>query len=296
MNISIICPLYNAENYIKRLHESLLKQKNIKIESINYVLTESSDNSEQILNDLKANYTKIKREQFSHSLIREKSAMKASGDIIVFITQDIIIKDEFWLYNLTKDIINDNCEASFSRQICDSEGIERYIRPKNYPDKSRIVTKNDIQKLGLMTFFFSDAASAVRKSIFIELNGYDAKDLVTNEDMYLAYKIIMNGYRIKYCADSIIIHSHKFTLKQLYKRYYNTGIFFKENSYLQKYNINNSGIELTKYVIKKAIENKDYKTLFNLIPNFAARFLGMYIGKKKNIRMNKYDSGKYYNS
>ncbi len=49
------------------------------------------------------------------------------------------------------------------------------------------------------------------------------------------HKLIMDGYKIKYCADSKVIHSHNFTLKQLYKRYYDTGKFLKENSYLDKY-------------------------------------------------------------
>ena len=76
----------------------------------------------------------------------------------------------------------------------------------------------------------------LNKKVFKKLKGYDNKNLPTNEDMYIAYKLITNGYRIKYCADSIVEHSHKFTFKQLYKRYYDTGIFFKQNSYLNDYN------------------------------------------------------------
>ena len=41
MNIDIICPLYNAEKDIENLHSSLLKQINIQINEIKYVLTES---------------------------------------------------------------------------------------------------------------------------------------------------------------------------------------------------------------------------------------------------------------
>ena len=279
MNISIICPLYNAEKYAENLDKSLKMQKKVNLESINYILTESIDDTEVILKKLKAKYTQISKKEFSHSLTREKAAMESKGDIIVFITQDVIIRDEFWLYNLTKNIISGECEAAFSRQICESKGIEKYIRARNYPKESRIVSKKDINKLGLMTFFFSDASSAIRKDIFEELNGYDNKKLIISEDMYLAYKIIMNDYRIKYCADSIVIHSHKFTLIQLYRRYYDTGVFFKENSYLQKYNANGSGLALTKYVFKQSIKSRDYKTLLNIVPNFAARFIGMQMGK-----------------
>ena len=47
MTIDIICPLYNAEKDINRLHKSLMKQKNVKINEVKYVLTESKDNSEE---------------------------------------------------------------------------------------------------------------------------------------------------------------------------------------------------------------------------------------------------------
>lgn len=288
MNVSIICPLYNAESYLVNLHRSILNQENVDIESIKYILTESTDNTEDILKRINANYEKIRKEEFSHSLTREKAAIEAEGDIIVFISQDIIIKDEYWLYNLTKDIIADNCEAAFSRQISKSSGIEKYIRNRNYPDKSRVVTKNDIEKLGLMTFFFSDSSSAVRKDIFINLHGYDKKKLMMNEDMYLAYKIIMGNYRIKYCSDSIIIHSHEFTSKQLYERYFNAGIFFADNAYLRKYDFKKSGFDLTKFVLKKILKHKDYKATFKLLPNFGIRFIGMKMGEKyEKARLNR---------
>ena len=36
MTIDIICPLYNAEKYIKDLDAILKKQKNVEIKNINY--------------------------------------------------------------------------------------------------------------------------------------------------------------------------------------------------------------------------------------------------------------------
>lgn len=280
MNISIICPLYNAEEYVVSLDSSIKMQKNVNIESIQYLLTESKDKTETILKDINANYIMIEKECFSHSLTRENAAMNAKGDIIVFITQDVIIKDKLWLYNLTKDIEYNKCEAAFSRQVCDNNTIEKYIRPKNYPNKSRIVCKQDINKLGLMTFFFSDASSAIKKDIFTKLRGYDNKNLKINEDMYLAYKLIINGYKIKYCADSVVIHSHKFTYKQLFKRYFDTGVFFADNKYLLNYSANKSGTDLAKSVLISAIKDKNLKVAVSLIPNFAVRFIGMELGKK----------------
>ena len=44
MTIDIICPLYDAENYIENLNKSIIKQKKVEINSIKYVLTKGKDN------------------------------------------------------------------------------------------------------------------------------------------------------------------------------------------------------------------------------------------------------------
>lgn len=278
MTIDIICPLYNAENDIERLNKSLLKQKNVNINEVKYVLTESKDNTEKKLKELKIDYKKIKKEDFSHSLTREKEALNSKADILVFITQDVIIEREDWLYNLTKDIEDGTVDACYSRQLCNNNTIEKYTREHNYPEESKIVSKDDIEKLGLKTFFFSDASSAIKRETFVKLNGYDNKNLVISEDMYIAYKLIMNEYKIKYCADSEVIHSHIFTLKQYYDRYKDTGKFFKENSYLNKYKVNQAGGSMAKYVLKRTIQDKNWSVLVKFIPNMAARFIGMKMG------------------
>ena len=282
MKVNIICPLYNAEDYILDLDKSIKRQKNVKITKINYILTESKDNTEKLLIDNKIKYKKIKREEFSHSLVREKAAMESKSDILVFITQDIVIEDELWLYNLVKDIESGKCHASYSRQISKYNNIEKYTREKNYPDKSSIVSKKDLKKLGLRTFFFSDASSAIKTSIFKELNGYDGKNLPISEDMYIAYKLIMNGCKIKYESDSIVYHSHNFSLKELYDRYKLTGKFFKENSYLDKYGTNKSGGGLAKYILVRVIKDMNIKVLFRYPFDMAARLIGMKVGKMKD--------------
>ena len=280
MNIEIICPLYNAEEYFENLNKSLLMQKKVNLKKITYILTESSDNTENLLKINNCNYKKIRKQDFSHSLVREEAALNSKADIITFVTQDVEIKDDLWLYYLTRDIIAGKCSAAYSRQITKYNNIEKYTREKNYPEESRIVGKKDLEKLGLNTFFFSDASSAIDNKVFKKLNGYDGKNLPTNEDMYIAYKLIMNDYKIKYESKSVVYHSHKFKLKELYNRYKLKGKFFKQNNYLDKYGTNKAGGGLAKYVIKRAISDKNFKVIFRFIPDMAVRYIGMKAGKR----------------
>lgn len=279
MTIDIICPLYNAEKYIRELHKKIEMQRNVNINAINYIVTKGNDNTEEILKKINCKYEIIEKNKFSHSLTREKAAKRCDSDIIVFITQDINIQNENWLYNLTNCIENGECTASYSRQVCSNDTIEKYTREKNYPEEPFIVSKEDIEKKGLQTFFSSDASFAIERKIFDELNYYDGKDMPASEDMYITYKLIINGYKVKYCADSIIEHSHKLTLKQLYNRYYNIGVFFKLNSYLDKYKVKQSGGSMAFYVLKRAMQDRNFKALLRFVPDMATRYIGMKMGK-----------------
>ncbi len=277
--IDIICPLYNAEKYIEKLHASLLSQKKVNINEIKYILTESNDNTEKYLIKNKITYEKISKKDFSHSTVRENAAKQSKADIIVFISQDILIDRDDWLEKLTLPIINGEADASYSRQLTKYNNIEKYTRESNYPEKSRTKSKKDIDELGLKTFFYSDASSAINAKIFKKLNYYDGKKFMFNEDMYIAYKLIMNDYKIKYCADSIVYHSHNFTIKQLYKRYKDSGEFFKQNPYMNKYGTTDSGMNLALYVLKRIIQEHRFVLLMRYPFDMAARFIGMKVGK-----------------
>lgn len=282
MQISIICPLYAAENYIDKLNKNLLSQ-NVDIEDsieIIYILTKSQDSTEEYLINNKLNYKKIHKEDFSHSYTRESMANEFGKDIIVFISQDIYPKNEMWLKNLIAPIKSGETEASFSRQICKYNNIEKYTREFNYKKESRISSKEKIKELGLYTFFYSDASSAVKGEVYKKLKAYDGKKLLINEDMYFAEKLISNGYKIKYCADSEIYHSHDFKLVDLYKRYFDTGVFFATNQKFSNYSGNGNGIAMVKYILKRSIEDKNIKVIFRVVPDFAARFIGSTLGKK----------------
>ncbi len=299
MSITIICPLYKGSGYLDNLHKSIISQQGIKIKDIKYILTDTNDDTEGKLKKLKkCKYTVVSEKDFSHSLTREKAAMEADSDICVFITQDIIINDRKWLYKLTKPIYENKCHATFSRQICDNKSIEKYTRMKNYPKESRITTKKDTESLGIRAFFFSDAASAVNLNVYKKLNGYDGLDLLTNEDMYLAYKLINNGYKIMYNAEACVIHSHEYEFKALFKRYFDQGVFLRDNSYLLDYKANDSAVDLLKFVAIQSIKEKNLKAFLSIVPNFGARFLGNKFGQsyerlsKEKVR--RYSSNRNY--
>lgn len=279
LSVEIICPLYEAEKFLPNLHKSFLQQENVKISRIHYILTKSKDKTEQILKDLSADYEVISKNDFSHSLVREKAGFASKSDILCFVSQDIEIHQKDWLKKLIKPIQENKAEAAFSKQRTKYNNIEKYTREGNYPEKSYIKSKKDIERMGLKTFFFSDASGAILRKKFVELKGYDGKNLPISEDMYFIYKLIMNGGRVAYVAESEIYHSHDFTLRQLYERYKLTGKFMKQNNYLEQYGVMSSGGSLARYILMRAIEDRNWGALMRYPWDMAARLIGMKVGK-----------------
>lgn len=278
MKIEILCPLYNAEKYITDLNASLLKQKTSFDVSIRYLLTESTDRTKDLLDKLDCVYELVKKNEFSHSLTRERAAFSSSADIIVFVTQDVVIEKEDWLSFLIDPIITGEASATFSRQISNHDAIEKYTRELNYPKESYIMDKSKLSSCGLRAFFYSDAASAMDLKVFKELNGYDQKDFPSSEDMYIAYKLIQAGYKLKYCADSVVLHSHDFTFKELYDRYYLNGQFFKQNPEIKSHGVTESGAQMAVYILKRIIQDRNGTAFIQFIPNMIARYFGMKFG------------------
>ena len=280
INVDVFCPLYNAENYISGLIKGIRSQKNVQINKIIFGITESTDKTLDLickLNDV--DYFIVKKEEFSHSSVRNEGIRKCISNVVILLTQDVVLFDENAFFNIASKI-NDSIVYAFGKQISKFKGIEKHIREINYPNKSYVMGKKDIDKYQLMTFFASDAFAAYNREIFIRVNGYDDKKLMMSEDMYYSHKIILLGYKTAYVSEAVVEHSHNFKLKELYKRYYDTGNFFKENPEFSKYKATESGLKLAIKVFIRIIKTFDLYSLIIFIPNMMARFLGKKKGQK----------------
>ena len=280
MTIDILCPLYNASNDFQVLMEGINKQKDVEIKHIIFPVTESTDNTLELAKSVpNAIVIEVKKKDFSHSLTRELAMKKATSDVVLFLSQDVYMSDEYAAKNLV-ECIDEQIIHAFARQITTSKGIEKYTREKNYPATSYVMSEKDIEKEQIKAFYSSDACSAYDRKKFLELGGYDGKNFKVSEDMYYCRKALLAGYYIKYCSESVVTHSHNLTLKQLYKRYYDIGLFFAQNPEFKEYKSTDSGRKLAFYILKQALKHFDIPVLFRWIPDMTARYLGMRKGKK----------------
>lgn len=282
MRIDVVCPLYLAANNLDGFLERINAQKGIEINKIVFPVTVSEDSDATVEKIKEAGhvYFLVEKEDFSHSLTREKAIMEyCESDVVVMLSQDVILENEDALALLAQSL-NEEVAFAYGRQICKKKNIEYYIRNKNYGADGRLVGKEDVEQLQLGAFFASDAFSAYYRPTFVKLGGYGGVHMMMSEDMYYAKKIIDAGYKKAYVAEAVVEHAHKYTLKQLYRRYYQTGIWFAEHKEFDAYKTTDSGLKLAWYVFKKAILGFNIPVLFRFIPDMLVRYLGMKKGKK----------------
>lgn len=282
ISIDVVCPLYKAEDYIDNLIFGLKSQEGIIFNKVVFAITEWTG-MEAVVDKIKIEGYAcffVKPGNFSHSLTRQKAIYNyCESNIVIMMSQDVNLCNKNALYELAKSI-TDEVVYSFGRQICKKKTIEYYVRKKNYGDENIVVSIEDVERMQLKTFFASDAFAAYNRQVFLSLNGYDSVHMMMNEDMYYAKKILEAGYKKEYVASAVVEHSHKFSLKQLYNRYCQTGKWFAKHPEFDNYKTTDTGLKLAIYVIGQALIEFNIPVIFRWLPDMTARYLGMKRGKK----------------
>lgn len=290
VDVDILVPSYNGYDDLVKLVDKFKKQRFVNIVNIVIPITLANKDNDEKLKEfcLQNNIITFEVEQwyFSHSLTRQRAIKKhCTSDVVILYSQDVKLINDMAFYNLVKDVASGECAYTYGRQICPKKSLEKYIREKNYPMYSYYVTKDDIPNMGIMAFFASDAFSAINRKIFLEIGGYQDYDIMMGEDMLYSYFVLQNGYKKKYCADAVVIHYHRYSLKALYKRYYDTGKFYKDVKLFDGQHSSQSGYKLAMYVLKRCFQDFYIPGLIRWLPDMAMRYLGMKRGRNsKNER------------
>lgn len=283
--IALAIPTYNATENFKEVCNLIKKEAGGIVDTFLIVDSQSKDETVKIAKEANFNVEIIDKTSFNHSKTRSEIAKKFYKEgykYLILLTQDVFLQDDAIKNLLTFIKSDEKLGAVFGKQEVDLRNgnlFEHYARSFNYPASNLIKSKNDISKLGIKTIFSSDAFIIYDLKILNEVGYFGDKNIV-NEDMFVAHKIIEAGYKIGYCADAKVYHSHNYSIFGEYKRYKPIGKFFKENKeLLSKYpNTLNSGIKLALGEIKFLKEQKKTSQIPRSILRNAAKFLAFKVG------------------
>lgn len=195
------------------------------------VLIVDSSSTDQTLN-LAAEYgvevLTIARGEFNHGLTREKARKALGTDIVVFLTQDAYFHSNEDLGRLIEPILHNDASLSYARQLPrkNADLFESFPRDFNYPVASHIRNITHIDQWGVYTFFTSNSCAAYRNKALDEVGGF--QNVLFGEDTLACAKLLHKGHSIAYAGNSLVEHSHRFTLLQEFKRNFDIGLSRKE--------------------------------------------------------------------
>lgn len=283
MRVSVIIPTLNAEKLIAEL-VLRLKQQTLRPTEIIVVDSSSEDRTVEVSAEMGCRTLVIKREAFDHGDTRNLGAKLSSGDVLVFMTQDARPVEDRFLENLVRplgDPADPLMAASFGRQLARNDAVppEKFARFFNYPDTGLVKSKEDLPRLGIRTFFFSDVCSAVRKRGFEAVGGFPEK-IVMNEDMILAAKLILQGYKVAYVPEAAVWHSHNYSIIQQFRRYFDIGASLSMNRWLLEYaRAESEGFRFVKEQLAWLLRHRHYRW----VPHALALTLAKYAGYKLGL-------------
>lgn len=285
--LDVFIPVYRPDDKLNQLLVKLAQQTvkprcvyilhTVEFPGQDLTLPEHSDNNIKVI--------PIEKKDFDHGGTRKYGASLSDADILMFMTQDAIPADEYLIEKLLEPYADIQVSATYARQLSDDNAdfLERYTRSFNYPKQSRVKTKEDIEKLGIKTFFCSNACATYRNSVYQMLGGFVDKTIF-NEDMIMASGMIRANYKIAYVAEAKVIHSHRYSYLQQFTRNFDLGV--SHNEYIEVFQgvkSESEGMKLVKNSLRYLVGKKKFHLIPDLILSSAFKYAGYQMGKHYDL-------------
>jgi len=281
--VSVIIPTYNGAKKIKSLLAALTKQtfQNFKI----YIgIDGSSDNTKEVL--LGQTYFDKNRvfiyeqKNKGRSVIRNKTASFAKGQILVFLDDDMVPS-----YQLIEKHYKHHLKAKSSilgGGLLDIKvNNSDYLNFKSYLSNKWIVNYNNhSQLLNNSNLFLSAANFSIPKQLFKSINGFDER-LKDIEDWDLVVRAFEKGINIYFDPTIKSYHQNLVTLREdiIRQREYNKALHIlrelKPDLFNKKYDrIGKPKLDLIRKIIYWLIARKyiviiiDNFNIFKILPQF----------------------------
>ena len=163
----------------------------------------------------------IDARDYGHGRTRNLAGRLATGDVICFLTQDVLPCTPDWPAVFADHFARDaEIAGVYGRQVPRSAATaEMHFVSANYPPTPRRydpVPGGHLPALGRV--LFSDAFGAVRRSVLLEIPYVD--DIPVSEDQVWAKTVTASGWAIMYEPRAEALHGHRYTLRGLFRRSY----------------------------------------------------------------------------
>jgi rhamnosyltransferase len=224
MRVCFCIPTLNASGTWENFWEAI-KVQTLQPSEVLVIDSSSTDGTAEMAKRDGCRVISIPRTEFRHGGTRQLAAELASGaDVLVYLTQDSILADANALARLIAAFEDASVGAAYGRQLPrpGANPIEAHARLFNYPPISAIRSLENTAATGFKAIFFSNSFGAYRRTALAQAGGFPSESNF-GEDTVVAARLLQSGWRIAYVAEARVYHSHAYSCREEFQRYYRIG-------------------------------------------------------------------------
>lgn len=225
--VSIVILTKNASSFLPETLPAIFNQQVDFEYEVLAVDSGSRDGSLEMLSGYPVRLIQIQPESFNHGETRNLGARSASPEsqYIVFLSHDALPANRQWLQCLVEPLISDpQVAGAFSRHTprpgASASVVRQLVQLTQSGCSQRLVkqmppSEEEFQTKKFYYVFFSNTSSVLRKSVW-EKWPFPKADFA--EDAIWAEKVLRAGYKIVFEPESVIVHSHNYSLVEQFRQ------------------------------------------------------------------------------
>ncbi len=286
---SLVIPVRNGGELLLRNIRSICDQTSKPSEILIYD-TESTDGAVQqikaLVGKIPLKVFPVLKQEFDHGGTRNAALAQARFPWVLYMTQDAVCAEPESLARLLASPTGKNVVAVYGRQLPHAEANPLAVtaRAANYGERRIEQNMQRAAELGIKTWFCSNSFCIWNRAALIQAGGF-AEKLILGEDMHAAARLIQAGGTVIYEPAAQVFHSHNYSAREEFRRYFDIGVFHSHNADLL-FCAGNANKEGLKFVLRQAKSLWQQRALFSLVRlpfHIAAKFLGYKLGRKSTL-------------
>ncbi len=283
MTVDIIIPVYKPDEKLLYLVDRL-QQQDYEIKTIRLINTKSKVPLPVVtMEPYPVEITEIEAADFDHGATRNMGARSSDADLLIFMTQDAVPAERDLISSFVRVFeSHQDLNIAYGRQLPnkDCKLVERFTRQFNYPEESKIKSIQDLESMGIKTFFFSDVCGVYRRRPFLQRGGFESP-IIFGEDLVHTAKCVLDGERVAYVAEAKVYHSHNYSCLQQFHRNFDGGVVQAVYSEIFKdIPSEGEGIKLVKQTAAYLFRIGKPLLLVELFFQSAFKYAGFFLGKR----------------
>lgn len=208
------------------LHEAVSDPANVVV-----IDSCSTDGSERVALEKGFALERIEPRSFNHGRTRQMAVDRYCRDreFVVLLTHDAVIEGAASLAALLAAFTDPAVGVAYGRQLPHhgAGAFEAHMALFNYGNTSETRSLADARRLGIKTAYTSNSFGAYRLSALRACGGFPSH-LILGEDTFVAVKMLLSGWSVRYCADAHVRHSHAYSIVQESQRYFDFGVLHSQ--------------------------------------------------------------------